>query len=85
MKNSQKRILNKIANDNNLTIQQVEEIWSTFCNKIALTISDLDKKDENGLYDPEKFKVIHIDNLGKFKPNLRNIRHANMCLKQKKE
>ena len=47
------------------------------------TISDLDKKGKDGLYDIEKFPIIHIDNFGKFVPDKRNIRHANMCIKEK--
>lgn len=80
----QKNILNKLAKEYGLNIGQAEEIWKLFTDKIVETISEQDKK-VDGLYDPEKFKTIHIDNFGKFVPNLRNIRHANMCLEKRKK
>jgi nucleoid DNA-binding protein len=79
----QKEILNKLAKSHDISIGQAEEIWDLFINKINTTISDTNKKDEAGLYDLDKFKTIHIDNFGKFIPNVRNIRHANMCLEKK--
>jgi nucleoid DNA-binding protein len=80
--NRQKEILNKIAKAHGLSIAQATEVWDLFIDKAAATISDPDKKTD-GEYDVEKFKTIHIDNFGKFIPNVRNIRHANMCLKKK--
>lgn len=76
--NNQKKILISVAKENNLTISQAEEIFRLFCNKISDEISDVKKTD--GLFDPEKFNTIHIDNFGKFVPNQRKIRHANFCL-----
>jgi nucleoid DNA-binding protein len=78
----QKEILNKLAKQHGLSITQATEVWDLFIDKVANTISDPDKKTD-GEYDVEKFKTIHIDNFGKFIPNVRNIRHANMCLKKK--
>ena len=52
-----------------------------FCNQIQEEISN-DKKEDN-LFNPEKFRTIHIDNFGKFIPNQRKIRHANYCLTKK--
>ena len=46
-------------------------------------ISEEDKM-EDGLYNPDKFKTIHIDNFGKFIPNLNKISHANKYLEKKK-
>ena len=80
----QKKILIKLAKNHGLTIGQAEEIWKLLMSKVVTTISNPDKKGEDGLYDYTKFSTIHIDNFGKFIPNLRNIRHANMCIKQKK-
>ena len=83
--NKQKKILNDLAKAHGISIGQAEEIWNLLTDKVATTISDVDKKDDEGLYDVNKFKTIHIDNFGKFIPNVRNIRHANMCLKKKDE
>ncbi len=82
--NKQKKILNELAIKHDLPIGQAEEIFKLFTNKIALEISANDKM-EDGIYNPEKFKNIHIDNFGKFVPDQRKIRHANMCLKEKKD
>ena len=79
--NNQKKILVSIAKENNLTISQAEEIFRLFCNKISDEISSVKKTD--GLFNPEKFNIIHIDNFGKFVPNQRKIRHANFCLNKK--
>lgn len=79
----QKKILNEIAKKNNIPITVAEEIYYLFTKMIADTISDKDKKTDD-LFDVEKFKTIHIGNFGKFKPNTRNIRHANYCITKKK-
>ena len=50
-------------------------------SKVLQLKSKFDKTD--GLFDTTKFKVIHIDNFGKFIPNQRKIRHANFCLTKK--
>jgi nucleoid DNA-binding protein len=84
IKKSQKEILNELAARHGISIGQAEEIWKLFTDKIHQTISDPDKKTD-GLYDVDKFKTIHIDNFGKFIPNVRNIRHANMCLEKRKK
>lgn len=79
----QKKILNRIAKEHNIPIGHAEEIWKLFTDKIAETISDSDKL-EDGLYVPNKFKNIHIENFGKFVPDQRKIGHANNALKNKK-
>ena len=79
---TQKEILHQTAKRHGLTIGQAEEVWALFLQKIQLEISNPDKK-TNGLYDAEKFPIIHIDNFGKFIPNKNKIRHANHCLKLK--
>jgi hypothetical protein len=84
MARKQKEILNKLAHKHGLTIGQAEEVWNLLIDKVATTISDKSKV-VDGLYVENEFKIIHIDNFGKFVPNLTNINHANMCLKKKKE
>ena len=81
----QKKILNDLAMAHGITIGQAEEIWSLMIDKVATTISEKNKQDENGLYDIEKFPVVHIDNFGKFIPSARNINYANMFLEKKNE
>jgi nucleoid DNA-binding protein len=81
---SQKDILMEVASRHGLNQTQAEDIWNLIGGKIAEVISKNDKK-VDGLYDVEKFPVIHIDNFGKFIPDNRKIRHANFCLKAKHE
>jgi hypothetical protein len=80
--NNQRKILLEVAKRHGVAIGQAEEVWQLLGNKIAEVIGNEDKKTE-GLYDPEKFPIIHIDNFGKFIPNKSKIRHANHCLKLK--
>ena len=84
MKKKQKDVLMELAKSHGLTTGQAEEVWSLFINKIVDTISKDDKLTD-GYFDEEKFKTIHIDNFGKFIPNIKKIYYANMCLKKKKE
>lgn len=84
MKINQKDILKEVAEAHGLSYKEAEEIWLLFTEKIRETISDPDKKTDD-LYDIEKFPIIHIDNFGKFVPDIRNIRHANMCLNEKRK
>ncbi len=79
----QKKILNEIAKKNNIPITVAEEIYYLLTKMVAETISNKNKKTED-LFDIDKFKTVHIDNFGKFKPNARNIRHANYCLTKNK-
>lgn len=84
MAKKQKVILNELAVKHGLSMGQAEEVWDLLIDKVVTTISDPSKK-QDGLYIEEEFKTIHIDNFGKFVPNHRNIKHANMCLAKKKE
>jgi nucleoid DNA-binding protein len=81
---TQKEILHHVAKRHGINIGQAEEIWALFIQKIGMEISNPDKKTDD-LYDIEKFPVIHIDNFGKFVPNVKNINYANHCLKLKKD
>ena len=83
MAKKQKIILNDLAKKHNISIGQAEEIFSLFVDKIATTISEEDKM-EDGLYVADRFKTIHIDNFGKFIPNLNKITYANKYLEKKK-
>jgi hypothetical protein len=78
----QREILVELAKHHGININQAEEIWNLLGGKIAEVISNSEKK-TNGLYDIEKFPVIHIDNFGKFIPASRQIKHANYHLKNK--
>lgn len=80
----QQEILTTLAHHHGITIGQAEEIWSLLNEKIAVTISS-PKKDENNLFDIDKFDTIHIDNFGKFIPSKRKINYANHCIKLKQE
>lgn len=81
----QKKILNKLAKDHGLSIGQATEIWDLLIDKLATTISDPDKRKDDGLYDVDKFPIIFIENFGKFIPNLRNLKYANIHLKKRFE
>jgi hypothetical protein len=78
----QREILINLAKSHGININQAEEIWNLLGGKIAEVISNSNKKTE-GLYDIEKFPVIHIDNFGKFIPAPRQIKHANHHLKNR--
>lgn len=78
----QREILINLAKSHGININQAEEIWNLLGGKIAEVISEANKKTE-GLYDIEKFPVIHIDNFGKFIPAPRQIKHANHHLKNR--
>jgi|10_taG_2_1085330.scaffolds.fasta_scaffold00452_8 hypothetical protein len=80
----QDKILRKIASDYGLSIKVAEEIYTLFTQQLVEIISHIDKKTDDQ-YDPDKFSTIHIDQFGKFVPNLRNIRHANFCLENKRK
>lgn len=83
--NKQKEILLSIAKKHGLSISQAEEVWRLFGSKIASVISNSNKKNNDNLYDIEKFPVIHIDNFGKFFPSKRVIHHSNTNLKKKQD
>ncbi len=78
----QRDILVNTARRRGLTLAQAEEIWNLLGAKIAEVISLQDKL-QDGVYNPDNFPVIHIDNFGKFIPDQRKIRHANHCLNLK--
>ena len=80
----QKEILNAIAEEQGISIGQAEEIWKLLIDKIAIEISK-PKKDDDGFYDKELFKTIHIDCFGKFVPNERNILNANKWIKKRRD
>ena len=48
--NKQKAILNRLAKEHGITIGQAEEIWKLLVDKIAITISDPDKKGEDNTF-----------------------------------
>jgi nucleoid DNA-binding protein len=80
----QKEILNQLAEEHDITVGQAEEVWKHFIGLISDTIQE-PKKDEEGLYDLELFKTIHIDSFGKFVPHQRNILNANKWIKKRRD
>ena len=83
MANRQKKILNELAAKHGLTIGQAEEVWKLLTDKVATTISDLDKKNEDDTYDIDKFKTISISNFGKFIPHKKFIINANRWIRKR--
>ena len=84
MNKQQEEILYRIAKKHGISKGQAKEIWKLSTNKIAETISEVDKK-EGGLFIKERFKTVHIQNFGKFIPNYKKILVANKYLTKKKE
>lgn len=84
MSPKQEEIIINIGKKYGISKSQALEIWELGMKKIKLTITDPEKK-KDGFYDPEKFKTIYITGFGKFIPDKRKIRHANMCLKTNEE
>lgn len=80
--NRQREILVSLAKSHGININQAEEIWNLLGGKVASVMSDPNKKTD-GLYDIDKFPIIHIDNFGKFIPAPRQIKHANFHLKNR--
>lgn len=81
IKNRQEEILEEIANKHEVSIVEARKIWNSFLNTIKDVISKPDKLID-GQYVSDNFKVIHIDNFGKFIPSQKNIKYANKFLKK---
>tara|TARA_R110001632_G_scaffold217922_1_gene346799 strand:- start:110 stop:379 length:270 start_codon:yes stop_codon:yes gene_type:complete len=75
-------ILRQLAKDYGINIGQAEEIWRLFINKIHLEISDTNKRTE-GIYDINKFPLIHIENFGKFIPSKKKVDFVNSRFERK--
>lgn len=72
----QEQIIIEIGEKHGLKKMAAEEIYHLFFKTIADAINIEDTMTD-GLYDPKKLPVIHIDNFGKFKPYLKNITKLN--------
>lgn len=83
MNKQQEEILYRIAKKHGIPKGQAKEIWKLSTDKIAETIS-ADNKKENSYFVKEEFKTVHIQNFGKFIPNYKKIRFANLCIKKGK-
>lgn len=81
--NKQEKILRELAEKHQISLTEAFQVWSSFCSMIEITLSANKKTD--GLFDSEKFKTIHVDHLGKFKPNYFAIKKANGVIKKKKD
>lgn len=77
----QKEILIEIAKKHGITMTQAEEVWEYFVKALASEIESPKRVD--GIYDPSKFKVIHVINFGKFIPNTKYINLLNTKIKNK--
>jgi hypothetical protein len=78
-----KKIIRDLCLSHGIKLSQGEEIASSLFKQIA-EIMSVPRKDEEGLFDPDAFPVIHIDSFGKFIPNKKNIRFINSCINKKK-
>lgn len=83
--NRQRNIMMEIAKKHGILMGQADEIWQLFNNKIEEVISDTDVMTEDNYFDANKFKLIHIDNFGKFIPLKKNINYVNLGLKNKRK
>lgn len=72
----QEDTLMSIATRHGIQKGQAEEVWILFGRFIANVINE-DKTNEEGLLDQDKFKVIHIDNFGKFVCKPKYIKRKN--------
>lgn len=84
MNRKQKEIFLRLVKQHGLQIGQAEDVWNLFGAKIASVIGDPNKMTD-GLYDIEKFPIIHIDHLGKFVPVRGKVKYENKKLTEKKE
>lgn len=84
--NKTERTIRDLAEKHNIPITKAFEIVDLYNQVIAMNISDEDKEDEQGLLDIDKFKVISIQNFGKFVPKPKMITQTNnKRLKQRKQ
>jgi nucleoid DNA-binding protein len=72
----QEKLFKQIAKDNDIPYKTVLEIFRKTCEKIAIEMAN-HEVDELGVKDIDSFRVIHIQNFGKFIPHNRQIKAAN--------
>lgn len=82
--NRQDQILRETARHHGITYSQAQEVWSLLGAKIQEVLNTSEVKTD-GLYDIDKFPIIHIDSFGKFIPNKKGIIVTNTILKEQQK
>jgi len=72
----QRAAIDKVAKENELTKKQVEDIFSKLCEYTREQMQSFEEN-EVGVKNLESFKIIHIQNFGKFIPNKKMIKAVN--------
>lgn len=72
----EKNIIDKLAKKHGMTKEQASDIYSQFGKFIRDSMEECEKN-EDGTFDPESFKVIHISGFGKIVPNEARIKQIN--------
>jgi len=83
MKKAQSSKIENVGSKNNMSKQESMKAYYKICEFFAHTISTTERN-EDGTFDPEKFKVLHITNFGKFVPNRLKVIQMNKALVAKK-
>jgi hypothetical protein len=80
----QEKMLKDIAKENNLPYKTVLEIFRKACEKIVLEMSN-HEVDERGIKNLDTYKTIHVQNFGKFIPEVKRIKASNHVILTKHE
>ena len=73
---TEKRIISRIAKSHGVSIEAAIEVYNHI-GKFTKDAMEEAEKNEDGTFDPESFKVIHLSNFGKIVPNTRKIKEIN--------
>lgn len=85
MTNTEKTI-RAIAEKHNIPVTKALEITNLYAELLEHTIADPCKENNEGLLDIDKFKIVSIQNFGKFVPKASLIKMTNTKrLKQKQQ
>ena len=83
MKKIQNKIIEQVGAKNNMSKQDSMKAYYKICEFLSHTISST-KRNDDGTFNPDNFKVLHITNFGKFVPNKLKVIQMNKALLAKK-
>jgi stalled ribosome alternative rescue factor ArfA len=72
----QEKLFRKVAKDNNVPYTVVLDIFRKACEKVTIEMGSYEA-DDKGVKDMDSFKVIHVQNFGKFIPHKQKILASN--------
>jgi hypothetical protein len=72
----EKNIIKNVAKQQGINIEAATEAFNQI-GKFTKSCLEESTKNDDGTFDPDSFKVIHISNFGKIVPNNRKIKEIN--------